>query len=400
MSTATPPAEKLSARSSRRRSARALANPVLVYLASRVVVLVAAGVASLISETAGRPLATGPWPSVPASRFPLVAVLERWDSAWWISLAKDGYPAGLPSGNPLGRFSFFPLYPLLVRGVAATGVPVQYAALLTSTLLGAVAVALLWLFCRDVTDSATADRACALFCFFPGSLVLSMAYSEPVMLVCALGCLLALHRRQWVAAGAAAAVATAARPTAVALCFACAWAAAVAVRRRREWRALIAPVLSPIGALAFFAYLGSRTGHVDAWFISQRDAWHERFDLLSLPHRLWIAARHPVTHSGALHDANHLVALLGTVFIIGALAPLLRAGLPGHVVVYTVVTIVLILGSVTIGARPRLILAAFPLLIPLAARLSDRTFPPVLAASGTLLGAFSVLTLSTLSATP
>ncbi len=400
MSPASPAAERLPARSRLQLPGRALVSPVLVYLASRAVVLVAAAVAALVSESGGRRLSTGPWPVVPTSGFSPLAVLERWDSAWWISLAKDGYPAGLPGGNQLGRFSFFPLYPLLVRGVAATGIPVQYAALLTSTLLGAVAVALLWLLCRESSDARTADRACALFSFFPGSLVLSMAYSEPVLLVCAIACLLALQRHRWALAGAASALATAARPTALALCFACAWAAAVAVQQRREWRALIAPVLSPIGALAFFAYLRARTGHVDAWFISQRDAWHERFDLLGLPHRVWVAVGHPVTHFGTMYDANRLISLLGTMFVLGTLAFLLRTGAPGHVVVYTAVTIVLILGSVTIGARPRLVLAAFPLLFPLAARVSDRAFPVVLAASGTLLGAFTVLTLSTLSATP
>src|SRR5438128_829027 len=83
-----------------------------------------------------------------------------------------------------------------------------------------------------------AGRPVALFCFFPGAMVLSLAYSEALMLALAIGCLLALLKERWVTAGVLGAFATATRPNAVALVAACAWAAGTAIWRRRQWRAL------------------------------------------------------------------------------------------------------------------------------------------------------------------
>src|SRR5207253_1167110 len=124
---------------------------------------------------------------------------------------------------------------------------------------------LLWRLLARIWGREVADRGTALFCFFPGSFVLSMVYSEPLMLALAIGCLLALLDRRWLVAGVLAGLATGVRPNAVALVAACAWAAAVAIVKRREWRALVAPLLAPAGLVAFFAFLWARTGRPDAW---------------------------------------------------------------------------------------------------------------------------------------
>ncbi|MDP9441003.1 MAG: hypothetical protein M3P34_02225 [Actinomycetota bacterium] len=101
---------------------------------------------------------------------------------------------------------------------------------------GAVATALIWMVVREPGDLRLADRTAAFFCFFPASFVLSVPYSEGLMLSFGAGCLLALLRRRWIVGGIRAGLATANRPNAVALCVACAWAAFVAIRERREWR--------------------------------------------------------------------------------------------------------------------------------------------------------------------
>ena len=152
---------------------------------------------------------------------------------------------------------------------------------------------LLWFFVRELRGAAVADRAVALFCFFPGSFVLSMTYSESMFIALAIGCLWALVRRQWLLAGVIAAVATATRSNGLALCAACAFAAGVAIYERREWRSLIAPVLSPVGMLTFFAYLWHHTGDPRAWFKVQRYGWDEAFDPLVFPHTIREFFHHP-----------------------------------------------------------------------------------------------------------
>src|SRR5215216_2115534 len=44
---------------------------------------------------------------------PLLAPLARWDAVWYLRIADSGY------GDSAPRAAFFPLYPLLVRSVAA-----------------------------------------------------------------------------------------------------------------------------------------------------------------------------------------------------------------------------------------------------------------------------------------
>ena len=54
-------------------------------------------------------------------------------------------------------------------------------------------------------------------------------------------------------------------------------AAAQAIWPRREWRALIAPALTPLGMLAFFGYLGRGYHNYAFWFRVEQDGWKEHF---------------------------------------------------------------------------------------------------------------------------
>ncbi len=106
-----------------------------------------------------------------------------------------------------------------------------------------LAVVLIGLLAREAFDVATAQRAMVLFVLFPGSVVLSWSYAEPVLIVCAAACLLFLLREQWLFAGLAAALATATRPNAIGVVAACVVAAAMAIWRHRQWWSLVAVAL-------------------------------------------------------------------------------------------------------------------------------------------------------------
>ena len=104
--------------------------------------------------------------------------------------------------------------------------------------------------------------------------------------------------------------------------------------------------------------------------------------------------RHPFT------DVNNTLVILGIAFIVVAGAVLVRARPPGILLVYTVGTVALALASQTLGARPRFVLTAFPLVAVLGARLRPRALAPVLAVSAGLLCWLTVLTTTTVLATP
>jgi hypothetical protein len=355
--------------------------PAAIFAASRAVTLLAAAMAAKLSPTLG-----------------IGGVLTgMWDSGWYRNVAQLGYPTSVP--EQAGRaaqstIGFFPLHPLAMRLVHHLGLSLELAGLVVTALAGLTACLLLWRLVAHLSTADAADRAVALFCFFPGAMVLSLAYSEALMLALAVGCLLALVKERWMVAGVLAALATATRPNALALVAACAWAAATAIWRRRQWRALAAPLLAPLGLLAFFGYLARHTGEAGAYLRTQREGWDQTlqpkaaFDTLSqFVHR-------------PFDDTNIAVMTLGSVFLVVALVVLLRSRPPGVLLVYTLAVLGMALLTPTMGARPRFLLTAFPLVTTLGEDLPPAAFAVLVGSFATVLGAFTVLSLASPWATP
>lgn len=210
-------------------------------------------------------------------------VLSLWDGGWYLSIVRDGYPSFVPSGIGVASQSslaFFPGYPLLVRTLSELlGVSPVFAGCAVSLLAGLGATVAVWHMAVRLSDQDTADRTVVLFAFLPSAFVMSMVYADALFLVLAACCLIALMDERWLTAGAAAAAAGLVRPTAVALCVACAWAAIAAIRRGERWRAMIAPMLAPSGALLYLGYVWTHTRDALAFFEVQNRGWGNRIDI-------------------------------------------------------------------------------------------------------------------------
>jgi hypothetical protein len=364
-----------------RRWSSLAVRPLGIYLASRAVTLAVLGTAAVVN---------------PAVRFH--DTVFRWDASWYLSVADHGYPHHIPTGvtgdAAQSSVAFFPGYPLTIRGLASvSGLSMRQSAVAVSFLAGAAAALAVWLLVRHLVDGEVADRATALFCFFPGAYVLSMAYAEGLMVALAAGCLLALVSGRWLVAGTLAALATATRPSAVALVAACAWEAARGLRARK-WRPLAAALLAPAGGLAFFGFLWARTGDPGAWLTVQQNGWKQRIDFgRTTVDEAWQAVRDPT-------DINILVGALSIVFVVVAGYLLLRSGLPAVLSVYTAVLMFMAFASEFNDSRPRLILTAFPLIVALAWRTRGATFSAVLGSSAVLMAVLAVLSAATLRFTP
>jgi hypothetical protein len=331
--------------------ARRLGVPLLAYGASRLITTFAVLLAAL------------------ASRQSVHQILTVWDGRWYERIALNGYPTSVPQGDfyaHTGRqaqssVAFFPLYPLLMRALD-TILPggADVAGVVLSLLFGALATVLVWLLADKVAGRQVADRAAVLFAFSPGAFVLSLVYAEGLLIVLSAGCLLALLERRWVLAGVLAALASATRPNATAVALACAWAAGVAIWKHRQWGAAIAPILAPVGMLAYFAFLWWHTGETLIWFRVESQGWGERIDLgwtnLKL---LGDFAAHP------FHNPNKVVLVASMLAAVVLMVILVRAKLPGILNVYALSGLGLVLAS-HINARPRFIFVAFPLVIALA----------------------------------
>lgn len=348
----------------------------------------------LVIAAAGAAVASARDPRPDSAFRPIIDVLTSWDGLWYLRIVRTGYPTSVPPNITFeqieARAAFFPLYPMTVQVLdrVLPGGDV-FAAVLLNLVLGAVFVYLVGLLTRRLFDERVAKRAMVLTAVFPGSFVLLFTYSEAVMLVLVAACLLLLLDRRWLLAGLTAALCTASRPNAVAIAFACSWAALIAIRQRREWGALVAPALSPIGFIAFQVWLGAHAGERSVWFRVQSEAWNEGASYG------WTAVENTVDF--VLHPfgsaTNALTGLCLAAAAVGIWA-MWRVKMPGVVNVYTGVVLAMMLLPATVTARPRFLFTAFPLLIAVSAwwrEDDDDWWPLLLAASGA--GLFAVVTL-------
>lgn len=364
----------------------ALKQGMLAYLVSRVAVVIGAAIVGAemradhnrIRERFiwGNPPRSDPhsrYLEVPKSALSMILdVLTSWDGIWYMRIVRYGYPTYVPPNitydDTQARVAFFPAYPYSVRFLDRL-LPGgdTFAALVANFALGAVFIVLVGLLARAWFGDGAMGRAMMVVALFPGSLVLSLAYSEALLLTLAAGCLLLLQRERWVLAGLVAALGTATRPNGVALVAACAVAALVLCRRRRVWKPLIAPAIAPVGFVLFQLWIDRHTGEDRVWFRVQGEAWKEgaSFGLTAL-RRTLDAFTQPLTSPTDLVTA---VSFLTTLFLIWIAWR--RRRLPAMAAAYSAVVVALMLLPATVTARPRFLFTAFPLLIAASAWLDD-----------------------------
>jgi hypothetical protein len=363
---------------------RILGKVALVYLYSRFCVLAGAAIVAAelkvdVDQVKG--LADIPFadpniagkPPFKTALTPIVDVLTSWDGNWYMRIVRLGYPRHVQAHVTYfvddARAAFFPTYPMLVRAVDKV-VPGgdTTAALFTNFVLGAVAILLLGLVARRLYGDQVAAKTMVLGAMFPGSFVLSFAYTEALLLVFAMGCLWCLLTERWVWAGLLAALGTATRPNGLALVLACAVASVIAIRQRREWKSLSAPILAPLGFVAFQLWLGHHTGEAGVWFRVQSQAWGEGASYgLTAIRKSFEAFASPLTSPTNIITAASVLAMVLMIYFAW------RRRLPLPMVAYCAGIIALMLLPNTVTARPRFLYTAFPLFISAGAFLhSDR----------------------------
>jgi len=319
------------------------------------------------------------------------ARLAAWDGGWYLTAAQHGWPHAVPvaSGWPAySTLAFFPAFPFAIRALAFIGFSYLIAGLLAALIFQVAMAVLLWMLVKDIWGEAAADRGMLLFLFGPGAVVFTLIYSEPMLLAASAACLLALRRRWWVAAGVLAAIGTAVRPVGVALVGVCIWEAVRALRSDREWRAIVAPVLSPLGVVAWTGYLWAHTGDPFIWSKAEK-AWDDSFDPLTLITRFFLTE---VTHAG--QRLPHYLPVAGALFCLVALLLLIKAKPPAALLVFSVIVVFISVSSRIVGLRPRLIETAFPLVFVFGYWIKGTLYSVLLACAGVALGALVFLTLA------
>lgn len=346
---------------------RAIQRAGIAYVLSRLFCIMGASVSVAASAVQARTNE-----EVPVGGFTaLTQVFDSWDGHWYLEIVRGGYPHHImPNVTyfvPDARAAFFPLYPRIIHyiDIIIPGGPVSIA-LLFNLIMGGIFIYLVGVIAKQMYDIKTAEKAMIIAAMFPGSFVLSWAYSEALLLTLAALCFLALQKKQWLLAGIIAAFGTAARPNGIALVAACGIAALLAIKEDREWKSLIAPVLAPIGFVSYMIFLKMHTDENAAWFRVQTEAWKEgtSFGVTALQR----------TFSFFLHPSSSPTTVLtaASMFAMGlALWTLRKYRLPAMYAAYTAVVLVLMLLPATVTARPRFLFTAFPLVFPVARTLRD-----------------------------
>ncbi len=306
----------------------ALRTALLPYVISRLVVATAAVFVLVL---------------VPAHGGGLGSVFTSWDGKWYVSIAEHGYlpgsdvvrPGAPPNADTSvdGAVAYLPLYPMVVAaGGAIVPGPLDAIAVAVALVIGGAAVVAFAELCGALRSEDTSRRAVLLFCFFPGAFILSFAYPEGLVILLACMCLLALMRHAWLTAGVTAALASATRPNGLALTVACAVAAGIAIRQDDDRSSLVAPILAPLGFLAFLGYLWWRTGEAGYWFMANHAFWHDRIGWWPEFRLIVGGARPGVTETD--RPFLFLGLMAGFILLIVLVILLLRARLPAPIVAY------------------------------------------------------------------
>jgi hypothetical protein len=295
----------------------------------------------------------------------------RWDSLWYVRVVEHGYDFTLtaPDGRVLSNMAFFPLLPWLEEGVSAvTPLGPADAGLLISAVASLAAALGMYLLVERLYGRRAAVLTVALWAALPVSVVQSMAYSESLFTALAAWALYAaVVRHHWPAAGLLAALAGLTRPVGLAVA-AAVWAAAYPAWRAADTpaerrRILTGAALAPLGAAGYVLWVGHRTGSLFG-YLDVQGAWGNGFDGgLAFARFLGnLILDNPL--AGAALTAG--VLLLLRLFVV-----CVRQGQPLPLLVYAGIVLALALcASGYFGSKPRLLLPAFPLLIPLAVALA------------------------------
>ncbi len=374
--------------------------PLAVYLSSRVLYLAIAVL------------------DIPLRHGTLPKALRQWDGKWYVLMAQHGYPHNLPTHyNDWNTLGFEPLYSMLMwlggvilpRGVEMSGV-------LISLVCGAIATIEMSILAERWWGRSASRRGVLFFCFFPGTIVFSMVYTEGLTLALVAGCMLCLEDRRWILGGFLAGLATAVEPVALAIIPACA-----AVSLRELWRAgaqrtpqtrgpsrvlaglrdpearrsLWAPLLSPFGAIGVGIFLWFWVGTPLANYKAQKIAWGETSSILAVYIQIRTFVNEFIKwHGWGNINLNLPAGFLGAFFMVWALWEMwkLRRGLTRPELtaegagtarvgagvslagwVWTLFVAGLALTSDKTPPNPRMLICTFPLLFAVAAPRTGRS---------------------------
>src|SRR5580704_8931255 len=298
-------------------------------------------------------------------------LIASWDSGRYLHIAAHGY-SYVPGNLRLDViFAWFPGYPAAIDALSwIPGVRADGAALAVTIAAGLAAA---WGLTR-LGLALTGDRRIslllvALWAVAPGSLAWIMLYSDALFCALAVWSLVALVERRWLTAAGLTILAGSVRSTAIALIAAIAVAGLPWVIRAVQagepvgawWRPAVAVVTAPLGLAGYWAYSAWATHHLGGFAWVEKNA-HNSFDWGK---GIIVAAKQAIIAGPTAGVALTLLVIAAGVILT---ACSLAERIPVYLHAYTLVVVLLALtpGPYYLGSKPRFLLPAMLLGLPLA----------------------------------
>ena len=311
----------------------------------------------------------------------------QWDSGWFIRIANHGYDVKQSS-------AFFPLYPLVVRGVAEVVRSTVVAGVLVSVVSAGIAAVAVFRIARRLVGESVASDSVLFLALFPLAFVFTAVYADGLFLALASWSFLAALHRQAIPASVLGGLAVATRPVGLALLPALLVLLWPKERTVRSTLTPLALVLLPAALGAYALYLHYHFHDAWAFYHSQHVFWLRETPRLGPLQGAWNAlqsaeqgaaelVRHLPGDAGypsGYEDAHqrsawnvlHLLLLLSAAGLTWVAWKRLGVAFG----LYSVGVIAIILTTpaevVPLVSAPRLLLADFPLFIALAALVATR----------------------------
>jgi Mannosyltransferase (PIG-V) len=330
--------------------------------------LIYAGIRGLSLAVAAYLLPRGKFHSL---HYSLRHLIAAWDSNRYLSIAVRGYAPEPGSLHPGSIFAWFPGYPAAIHAVSwIPGISTTWAALVVTIAAGlAAAWGLTRLGMLLTGNRRVSLLLAALWAVAPGSIVLAMLYSEALFCALAVWTLVALVERRWLTAAGLTILAGTVRSSALALVAAVAVAALTVLARdarAREhvaawWRPLAALLLAPLGLLAYWRYSARGLHQAEGWLWLEKQMGNT-FDW---GHSTLLILKNAIIDGPTAPVALTLLVIAAAVTLtIWSLTERVPAAL--HACTLVVVVTAVATGPLYLGSKPRFLLPAVLLGLPLA----------------------------------
>ncbi len=295
----------------------------------------------------------------------------RWDSGWYMSIVQGGYRLNEELLNTQSNIAFWPLFPLVVRGLAAllpASWRTQDVILVIGILFSNVCLLMALTFLRRLVyrlgdGEETARLSVLLLLLFPTSFFLSAFYSESLFLCLSVAAFLGAVKADWRIAGICGGLAAISRPTGILLLI----PLGIMAGQQHRWR--LGPLsqsaawllLIPLAQFVHLASLAHLSHDLFAPYKVQA-AW---FKELTPP---WQTILHPTP---VFPPFTHIERIITITFLLLAVTAMFRLSVSA-LGIYALMSLGVFLLSGTLISAGRYCLILFPCFIFMAIWLARR----------------------------